>query len=144
MIRAARISGPEEAAHADHGSVSAAWPPCSSIAPIFPTADLDAMQAHYEALGFAVQRARRRLRHGGPRRRAHPLPPRARTAAGARHGRRRLHRGRRRRRAARGVGAAGVGETSDLFDPGFGVWEAAHTDADGNLLRFGSPLARRP
>ncbi len=36
--------------------------------------------------------------------------------------------------------AAGVGETSDLFDPGFGVWEAAHTDADGNLLRFGSPV----
>ena len=39
--------------------------------------------------------------------------------------------------------AAGVGETSDLFDPGFGVWEAAHTDGDGNLLRFGSRL-RRP
>ena len=36
--------------------------------------------------------------------------------------------------------AAGVGETSDLFDPGFGVWEAAHTDGDGNLLRFGSRL----
>ena len=39
--------------------------------------------------------------------------------------------------------ASGVGETSDLFDPGFGVWEAAHTDADGNLLRFGSPLPPR-
>ncbi len=37
--------------------------------------------------------------------------------------------------------AAGVGETSDLFDPGFGVWEAAHTDGDGNLLRFGSRAA---
>ena len=37
--------------------------------------------------------------------------------------------------------AAGVGETSDLFDPGFGVWEAAHTDGDGNLLRFGSPVS---
>ena len=36
--------------------------------------------------------------------------------------------------------AAAVGETSDLFDPGFGVWEAAHTDGDGNLLRFGSPV----
>jgi hypothetical protein len=35
--------------------------------------------------------------------------------------------------------AAAVGETSDLFDPGFGVWEAAHTDPDGNLIRFGSP-----
>jgi hypothetical protein len=38
--------------------------------------------------------------------------------------------------------AAGVGETGDLFDPGFGVWEAAHTDPDGNLLRFGSPRPR--
>ena len=37
---------------------------------------------------------------------------------------------------------AGVGETTDLFDPGFGVWEAAHTDPDGNLLRFGSPISR--
>ena len=33
-----------------------------------------------------------------------------------------------------------MGETSDLFDPGFGVWEASHTDGDGNLLRFGSPV----
>ena len=33
-----------------------------------------------------------------------------------------------------------MGETSDLFDPGFGVREAAHTDTDGNLLRFGSPI----
>ena len=37
---------------------------------------------------------------------------------------------------------AGVGETTDLFDPGFGVWEAAHTDPDGNLLRFGSPIKK--
>jgi len=36
--------------------------------------------------------------------------------------------------------AAAVGATSDLFDPGFGVWEAAHTDPDGNLIRFGSPV----
>ena len=39
------------------------------------------------------------------------------------------------------MAGVGVGETSDLFDPGFGVWEAAHTDGDGNVLRFGSPLA---
>ena len=39
--------------------------------------------------------------------------------------------------------AAGVGLTTDLFDPGFGVWEAAHTDPDGNLMRFGSPLPER-
>jgi predicted enzyme related to lactoylglutathione lyase len=40
--------------------------------------------------------------------------------------------------------AAGVGEISDLFDPGFGVWEAAHIDPDGNLIRFGSPSGERP
>jgi hypothetical protein len=40
--------------------------------------------------------------------------------------------------------AAGVGETGDLFDPGFGVWEAAHTDGDGNLIRFGSPVRGQP
>jgi hypothetical protein len=37
-----------------------------------------------------------------------------------------------------------VGQTTDLFDPGFGVWEAAHTDPDGNLLRFGSPIKQAP
>ena len=37
-----------------------------SIAPIFPTADMAAMRAHYEALGFDGARARRRLRHRGP------------------------------------------------------------------------------
>ena len=36
--------------------------------------------------------------------------------------------------------ASGAGETSDLFDPGFGVREAAHTDPDGNVIRFGSPI----
>ncbi len=40
--------------------------------------------------------------------------------------------------------ATGIGQTSDLFDPGFGVWEAAHTDADGNLIRFGSPNRSAP
>jgi hypothetical protein len=28
----------------------------------------------------------------------------------------------------------------DLSDPGFGVWESALTDADGNVIRFGSPV----
>ena len=111
-----------------------------SIAPIFPTADMQAMQAHYEALGFAVHV------HGGGYGTA------ARDAV-------RIHfklvpaLGPAEERGAAYVGvddadalhaewrAAGVGETSDLFDPGFGVWEAAHTDGDGNLLRFGSPLA---
>ncbi len=111
------------------------------VAPIFLTADLAAMQAHYEALGFEVQL------HGGG------------YGTAARDGIRIhfrhvpdldpvLERG----AAYLGVDdaealhaewrAAEVGETTDLFDPGFGVWEAAHTDGDGNLLRFGSPLRR--
>ncbi len=32
----------------------------------------------------------------------------------------------------------GVGETGDLFDPGFGVIEAAHRDPDDNIIRFGA------
>ena len=36
--------------------------------------------------------------------------------------------------------ASGAGETSALFDPGYKVWEAVHTDPDGNLIRFGSPI----
>jgi hypothetical protein len=109
------------------------------IAPIFPTTDLAAMQAHYEALGFTVHvhgsgygtAARDGVRihfelaeENGPatERGAAYL---AVDDADALHAE---------------WGAAAVGETSDLFDPGFGVWEAAHTDGDGNLLRFGSPI----
>jgi hypothetical protein len=109
------------------------------IAPIFPTSDMDAMRAHYEALGFSVHV------HGGG------------YGTVARDGIRihfKLHTDGV-LQAERGAAylavddanalqaewrAAAVGETSDLFDPGFGVWEAAHTDGDGNLLRFGSPL----
>ena len=110
-----------------------------SVAPIFPTADLHAMRVHYEALGFAVQL------HGA----GYGTASRDAVRIHFRHvpG----------LEQALGRGAAylavddadslhaewrssGVGETSDLFDPGFGVWEAAHTDGDGNLLRFGSPL----
>ena len=110
-----------------------------SIAPIFPTTDMDAMRAHYEALGFDVRM------HGGG------------YGTAARDGVRLHFRLDPDQRPAgeRGAAyiavddadavhaewsAAGVGETSDLFDPGFGLWEAAHTDGDGNLLRFGSPL----
>jgi len=113
-----------------------------SIAPIFPTADLRAMQAHYEALGFEVH-----VHEGG-------------YGTAARDGVRLHFRdtpdlGPADQRGAAYIDvddadavwaewrAAGVGETTDLFDPGFGVWEAAHTDGDGNLLRFGSRL-RRP
>lgn len=109
-----------------------------SVAPILPTADLDAMQAHYERLGFAVN-----VHHGGYATASrdginlhfHLVPGHV-PGAGA---------------GAIYIGvddadslhtewvAAGVGQTGDLFDPGFGVWEAAHTDGDGNLIRFGSP-----
>ena len=112
-----------------------------SVAPIFPTADMDAMRAHYEALGFTVHvhgsgygtasrdgirlhfKMVRDLAPGVERGAAYLAVD----DADALHSEWR---------------AAAVGETSDLFDPGFGVWEAAHTDPDGNLLRFGSPLRR--
>jgi glyoxalase/bleomycin resistance protein/dioxygenase superfamily protein len=118
-------------------------PTFRSIAPIFPTADLEAMRTHYEALGFAVQ-----VHHGG-----YATALRDDVRIHFRHDPDLEPTG------ARGAAyvsvddadalhaewsAAGVGETTDLFDPGFGVWEAAHTDADGNLLRFGSPLPSRP
>jgi len=122
-------------------------PTFRSIAPIFPTADLEAMRAHYEALGFTVQV------HGGgygtaardevrihfrqlPVAEAGALAPSGKGGAAyvAVDDADALH---------AEWSAAGVGETSDLFDPGFGVWEAAHTDGDGNLLRFGSPLPPR-
>ena len=112
-----------------------------TAAPIFPTTDLGAMQAHYEALGFAVQ-----VHEGGYATASrdgvklhfrHQPDPAAHVGVGAAYlavdDADALH--------AEWV-AAGVGETSDLFDPGFGVWEAAHTDPDGNLLRFGSPLGQ--
>jgi predicted enzyme related to lactoylglutathione lyase len=109
-----------------------------SVAPILPTSDMDAMRRHYERLGFTVRLHRAdyatasrdginlhlRLVPDGE-----PLAPGviylATDDADALH--------------AEWVAAA-VGETSELFDPGFGVWEAAHTDPDGNLIRFGSPV----
>jgi predicted enzyme related to lactoylglutathione lyase len=110
----------------------------SSVAPIFTTADLQVMQAHYEALGFTVrihQRGYGTASRDGVNLHFRHEPGQAPVTPGA---------------AYIGVDdadalhaewmAAGVGETSDLFDPGFGVWEAAHTDPDGNILRFGSPV----
>jgi hypothetical protein len=112
-----------------------------SIAPILPTADMVRWQADYERLGFAVV-----VHHGG-------------YATAARDGislHFRLSADH--DRAAQGgavyIGvddadalhaewvAAGVGEVDDLWDPGFGVWESALTDADGNVIRFGSPVGR--
>jgi hypothetical protein len=111
------------------------------IAPIFPTSDLEAARAHYEALGFTVEL------HGGG------------YGTAARDGVRIHLRHDPEQPSGGGSGAAyigvddadalhaewtaaGVGETGELFDPGFGVWEAAHTDVDGNLVRFGSPVRR--
>jgi Glyoxalase/Bleomycin resistance protein/Dioxygenase superfamily len=117
------------------------------VAPILPTSDMEGMRAHYETLGFEVH-----LHQGGYATvardgiRIHfrhvPAPDPAAIEPGtspaalylAVDDAEALHAEWR---------SAGVGATSDLFDPGFGVWEAAHTDIDGNLLRFGSPL-RRP
>jgi hypothetical protein len=112
-----------------------------SIAPIFPTSDMDAMRSHYEALGFTVA-----VHAGGYATAARDdirihfrLDPDLASSG---------------ERGAAYIGvddadalhaewvASGVGETDDLFDPGFGVWEAAHRDPDGNLVRFGSPARR--
>ena len=110
------------------------------IAPIFPTADMDAMQAHYEALGFAVHV------HGGGYGTA------ARDAV-------RIHfklvpdMGPATERGAAYVGvddadalhaewwAAAWGRPPTCSTPASACREAAHTDGDGNLLRFGSPAA---
>jgi catechol 2,3-dioxygenase-like lactoylglutathione lyase family enzyme len=40
--------------------------------------------------------------------------------------------------------AAGVGRTTRPVDTDYGMREGAHVDPDGNLLRFGSPLASAP
>jgi hypothetical protein len=114
-------------------------PTLQSVAPILPTADMARMQGHYEQLGFTVRV------HGqgyGTASRdginLHFALTAAPVAGGAAYiavdDADALH--------AEWVGA-GVGSTSDLFDPGFGVWEAAHTDADGNVIRFGSPVGER-
>ena len=118
-----------------------AWPgmvTLRSIAPILPTDDLAAMQRHYELLGFTV-----RVHQGGYGTASrdglnihfHLVSEHDPSTGGG--------------AVYLGVDDAaalqaewrsvGVGQTGDLFDPGFGVWEGAHTDPDGNLIRFGSP-----
>ena len=73
-----------------------------SVAPIFPTADMDAMQRALRGLGFAVHVHGGRLRHGARDGiRIHfQLVPGLEPGGGTGRG---LPRGRRRRRAARGV-----------------------------------------
>jgi hypothetical protein len=113
-----------------------------SVAPILPTADLDRMQHHYELLGFTVRRHQEgyaTASRDGINLHFKLDATHAGAAAGAIY------------LSVDDVDAlqaewlaSGVGETSELSDPGFGVWEAAHTDRDGNLIRFGSPLRSGP
>jgi predicted enzyme related to lactoylglutathione lyase len=111
-----------------------------SLSAILPTSDLERTGEHYRRLGFEV-----RLHQGGYGTASRdgfnlhfrlPPDPAPDDGSGAVYfavdDAEALH--------AEWV-AAGVGETSDLFDPGFGVWEAAHTDPDGNIIRFGSARA---
>jgi hypothetical protein len=114
-----------------------------SISPIFPTADMERMQRHYEKLGFVVHRHQESYAtasRDGLNLHFKLMPDHDADMGGGAiylsvddadglHGE---------------WVAAGVGQTDDLFDPGFGVWEAAHTDGDGNLIRFGSPVAAQP
>jgi hypothetical protein len=109
-----------------------------STAPILPTADMERTRHHYERLGFTVHvhtdgygtatRDGFNLHFALAADGAPGAVYIAVDDADALHAE---------------WSAAGVGETSELFDPGFGVWEAAHTDADGNLIRFGSPVGTR-
>jgi hypothetical protein len=114
-----------------------------AIAPILHTADLERMRSHYELLGFDVrvhQGGYATATRDGINLHFHLLPEHD----PAQHGGAvyiavddadALH--------AEWVGA-GVGEVDDLWDPGFGVWESAHRDPDGNLVRFGSPVKEQP
>jgi hypothetical protein len=111
-----------------------------SLAPILPTADLVRLAEHYRLLGFVVRVHDGRYgtaSRDGFNLHFHQLDePVTAQRAGAVYfsvdDAEALH---------RDWVASGVGETSDLFDPGFGVREAAHTDPDGNVIRFGSPIA---
>ena len=113
------------------------------IAPILQTADMERMQSHYELLGFDVsvhQGGYATATRDGINLHFHLSP----AHDPAQHGGAvyiavddadALH--------AEWV-AAGVGEIDDLWDPGFGVWESAHRDPDGNVVRFGSPVKEQP
>jgi hypothetical protein len=113
------------------------------IAPILPSADLTRMQSHYELLGFEVrvhQGGYATATRNGINLHFHLSPDHD----PAQHGGAvylavddadALH--------AEWV-VAGVDELDALWDPGFGVWESAHRDPDGNIVRFGSPVKEQP
>lgn len=117
-------------------------PELREVVPVLPTADLDRALAHYEALGFSVER----FAGGGyafaARGAVHlhlsqvdGLDPATSNVsaylyvddAGALHA----------EWSASGVGGRFVAPT----DTPYGLREGAHVDPDGNLLRFGSPSA---
>jgi predicted enzyme related to lactoylglutathione lyase len=110
-----------------------------SLAPILPTADMARTADHYRQLGFSVRvhdASYGTASRDGFNLHFHRSPDAAsERAAGAVYfavdDAEALH---------REWVASGVGDTSDLFDPGYQVWEAAHTDPDGNVIRFGSPI----
>jgi predicted enzyme related to lactoylglutathione lyase len=114
-----------------------------AIAPILPTADVQRMQSHYERLGFAVtihQSGYATATRDGIKLHFHLSTEHDPTHGGgavyiAVDDADALH--------AEWVGA-GVDALDDLWDPGFGVWESAHTDPDGNVVRFGSPVRQHP
>jgi hypothetical protein len=108
------------------------------LSPILPSSDLTVTSAHYRQLGFTFRvhdegygTASRDGFNLHFARTPDPPPAGAGAVYFAVDDAEALH---------REWASSGVGETSDLFDPGYKVWEAAHTDPDGNLLRFGSPI----
>jgi predicted enzyme related to lactoylglutathione lyase len=113
------------------------------IAPILPTGDIARMRSHYELLGFDVrvhQSGYATATRDGINLHFHLSPAHDPAQQGgavyiAVDDADALH--------AEWVGA-GVGEIDDLWDPGYGVWESAHTDPDGNIVRFGSPVREQP
>jgi predicted enzyme related to lactoylglutathione lyase len=108
------------------------------IAPILPTADAARLQSHYELLGFEVhvhQGGYATATRDGIKLHFHLIAGHDPQHGGAVYisvdDADALHAEWR---------AAGAGSLDDLWDPGFGVWESALTDPDGNVIRFGSPV----
>ena len=109
-----------------------------SLAPILSVGDLERTAGHYRALGFSVtthDSGYATASRDGLKLHFHEVgEPMAADAVGA------VYFGVDDVEALHAEWSAAVGgETSDLFDPGFGVIEAAHSDPDGNIIRFGAP-----
>jgi hypothetical protein len=113
-------------------------PQFQSLSPLWSTTDMTRMQAHYEALGFVVRihtPAYGTASRDGFNLHFQLADGVAAVASGS------AYFGVRDADALHAEwSSAGVGDLAELHDPGFGVWESALTDADGNIIRFGSPL----